>query len=655
MSDLGFLSLVISLILVIYGGVVSVVGARRGHAALVDSGRRSFYAAAAFMTLGIAILFHALVTHDFTLKYVADHSNRALPAPYAFASLWSGQGGSLLFWGWILALYGTAALFLNRDRNRDIMPYVTAVVAANLAFFLFIVIFIANPFEKLPNVNVPADGRGLNPLLQHPAMLIHPPCLYLGYVGMAIPFAFAMAALFSGNLGDAWIRTTRRWVLLPWFFLGIGILLGGRWAYVELGWGGYWAWDPVENASLMPWLAGTAYLHSVMIQEKRNMMKFWNHFLVALTFILAVFGTFITRSGMVSSVHSFTQSEIGPYFLGYILTIIAVTAVMFWVRRRELHSQSKLDSYVSRESAFLLNNLVLLGACFAVLWGTVFPMLSEGLSGVRTAVGPPWFNRVNVPIGLLLLALTGIGPLIAWRRASAKNLRSMFKVPVFGALAAAIVLFAAGVAHFYALVSFSLSVFVSAAVLQEFWRGTRARRRQYGESFATAFRRLVDKNRRRYGGYIVHLGMVSIFVGFTGAAFNAEREATLVPGQTVEIGDYTLRYEKLETGRDANHEWANVRFKTYRGTEYVTDLVPAKHFYTASQQPTTEVAIHSTLKEDLYVAVASVDDEGMVTFKVYLNPLVQWIWIGGFIFALGTLIVMWPDPMDRRYLVPKYA
>jgi cytochrome c-type biogenesis protein CcmF len=655
MAQLGFYTLVLAFVLAVYAAAASVIGQRLRAPEMIASGRRSLYAVTAALTLSIVILFHAFAVNDFSLKFVADHSNRALPWYYAISSLWAGQQGSLLFWVWILSVYAGLVTYRNRAQHQTFMPYVVAVLSVNIFFFVLLLLFIANPFEALPSFNVPPDGRGLNPLLQHPAMMIHPPCLYLGLVGLAVPFAFAMAALFSGSLGDAWIRISRRWMLFPWFFLGIGVLLGGRWAYVELGWGGYWAWDPVENASLMPWLAATAYIHSVMIQEKRDMMKFWNHFLVSLSFGLAMLGTFITRSGIVSSVHSFAQSPIGTYFLGFIILIVVGTGFMFWFRRRELRTESRLDSYLSRESSFLLNNLILLGACFAVLWGTLFPILSEALRGVRVAVGPPWFNQVNVPIGLILLALTGIGPLIAWRRASGKNLRRMFAAPVALALLGALVFLALGMFHGYAVTSFSLSIFVVAGIFQEFWRGIRARRRQFQESAWLALRRLVSKNRRRYGGYIVHLGMVSVFVGITGAAFNVEREATLKPEETVEIGDYTLRYEGVETGRDANHEWANARFSVYKGTRYLTDMIPAKHFYLASQQPTTEVAIHTTLLEDLYIAIASVQADGAISLKVYLNPLVQWLWIGGLIFALGTLIIMWPDPMDRRYLVPKYA
>ncbi|MDP3939674.1 MAG: heme lyase CcmF/NrfE family subunit, partial [Deltaproteobacteria bacterium] len=606
MSELGFSALVICFVLAGYSVFASVLGHRLDNGALVESGRRSAYAVTGLLTLSILLLFYAFVMHDFSLKFVADHSNKALSWNYAAAALWSGQQGSLLLWVWILSLYTAAVVYWNRGRYPELMPYVTAVLAVIIIFFVLLLLFVANPFEKLLSFNVPRDGRGLNPLLQHPAMMIHPPCLYLGFVGVAVPFAFSMAALLTRRLDDSWIRATRRWMLFPWMFLGLGILLGGRWAYVELGWGGYWAWDPVENASLMPWLAGTAYLHSVMIQEKRDIMRFWSHFLVTLTFLLAILGTFITRSGLVSSVHSFAQSPIGPFFLGFIIFTTLAAVIAFWVRRRELQSKSSFDSYLSRESSFLLNNLVLLGACFAVLWGTLFPMLSEAVRGVRVAVGPPWFNQVNVPIALLLLALTGIGPLVAWRRASPRNLRRMFAIPVFIGVAGALLLRVLGITHFYALISFGLSMFVLAGIVQEFWRGTRARRRQFGESTLTALSRLFRKNRRRYGGYVVHVGMVAIFVGITGTAFNSEREATLNQGETVEVGKYTLRYQGVESGRDANHEWAKARFEIFEGTRLAGVMVPAKNFYLASQQPTTEVAIRSSLREDLYLALAAV-------------------------------------------------
>ena len=655
MAELGFYTLVITFVLAIYACGASVIGQRMCLEGLVVSGRRSVYAVCAFLTLAIVILFYAFAVHDFTFKFVADHSNKALTWYFAISALWSGQAGSLLFWVWILSIYSALAAYWNRDRYRDLMPHSLAVLSAIMLFFVLLILFIANPFEILPSFNVPNDGRGLNPLLQHPAMLIHPPCLYLGYVGLAVPFALSTAALLTGKLDDTWVRAARRWMLVPWMFLGLGVLLGGRWAYVELGWGGYWAWDPVENASLMPWIAGTAYLHSVMIQEKRDIMKGWSHFLMSLTFILAILGTFITRSGVVSSVHSFALSPIGPFFLGFIFLIIGALVPLFWMRRHQLRSKSSFDSYLSRESSFLLNNLILLGACFAVLWGTLFPILSEAVRGVRVSVGPPWFNQVNVPIALLLLALTGIGPLIAWRRASPKNLQRMFVMPVSVGLAGSLALWIFGITHFYALVSLGLSIFVVAGILQEFWRGTRARGRQFGESPWRALRRLFGKNRRRYGGYVVHLGMVSIFVGITGTAFNTEREATLEPNETVEVGRYTLRYEGVQSGRDANHEWAKASFRIYEGTDYVGDMFPAKNFYLSSQQPTTEVAIRTSLREDLYLAIASVEPDGTITFKVYVNPLVQWIWIGGLIFGLGTVIAMWPDAENRRQILAKYV
>jgi len=478
-------------------------------------------------------------------------------------------------------------------------------------------------------------------------MALHPPTLYLGYVGMAVPLAFALAALLSGKLSDSWVKDVRLWTLVPWFFLTLGIMLGARWAYVELGWGGYWAWDPVENASLLPWLSGTAFLHSIIIQEKKGMLKIWNMVLIIITFELCIFGTFITRSGLISSVHAFAESSIGPMF-GIFLATSAAFCIWALVRRvPQLRPQNRLESMVSRESTFLLNNLALLGVTFAVFWGTIFPLISETFRGVKITVGAPFFNQVSLPIAMLLLALTGIGPVLAWRRSSPDNLRKQFTWPVAitGAGLALLLLF--GIRHAYVLVCLSLCIFVTATIVQEFYRGTRARRLAHQEGWFEALIKLLVRNQRRYGGYVVHLGMVLIFVGISGTAFNLHMEATLAEGQSTHIGRYTVEFQRILSGRDAAKEWLAGEVKVNVAGQQVATLKPEKRAYTTHNQPTTEVALHSTWRDDLYLVLAGYDfDKKQATFSIYVNPLVRWLWIGGWILSLGTLIAMWP--MSRR-------
>jgi cytochrome c-type biogenesis protein CcmF len=501
-------------------------------------------------------------------------------------------------------------------------------------------VFVSPPFEKLwgladgrvftsviqplnSTVFAPADGRGLNPLLQHPAMAIHPPLLYLGFVGFSVPFAFALAALFTGRLDNLWLRTIRRWALVPWFFLGIGMLLGGKWAYMELGWGGYWAWDPVENAALMPWLVGTAFIHSIMIQEKKNMLRVWNMSLILLTYTLCIFGTFLTRSGVVSSVHSFARSNIAPWFVGYLVLIVAGSTYLIIKRLPDLKTTNRFDSVVSRESAFLINNLIFLGALFAVFWGTIFPMVTEAIRGVKVTVAEPFFNKVTIPIGLFLLFLTGVGPLVAWRKTSTNLMKKIFMMPTLVSCVGLAVMLVFGIRHFYALVCFTLSIFVTATILQEFHRGARARMHSNKENYAQALVRLLDKNKRRYGGYIVHFGMVVLFVGFAGKAFDAEKEAHLQIGESVESRDYKLTYLDTRTLEDPNKIVWQATMDVYKGGEKVKTIFPNRHYYPVPDQPTTEVVLRSTLQEDLYVVLAQPNEDKSAVFKIYINPLVN--------------------------------
>jgi len=653
--ELGVLSMRFALVVAVYAVGVAVVGSRVRRADLVRSCRNAGYATHVLVTIAVAVLLHALLTRDFSLEYVASYSSSTLSVPYTIAALWGGQAGSLLFWVFLLTSMNSLVQFQNRRRNEALMPYVTATMMIIAAFFLALVVFIASPFERLP---VPAqEGAGLNPLLQNYWMMIHPPALYLGFVGCAVPFAFAMAALATGRLGDVWIRTTRRWTLFAWFFLSVGNVLGARWAYEELGWGGYWAWDPVENAAFMPWLSCTAFLHSVMIQEKRNMLKMWNMMLVLLTFILTIFGTFLTRSGVVSSVHSFTQSGLGPFFVAFLVATIVVAGVLVAIRRPLLQSESEIDSFLSREATFLFNNLLLVGIAFATFWGTVFPVISEAVRGIKITVGPPFFNKVNAPLGLALLLMTGLGPVIAWRRASARNLRKNFAWPVLVGLVTGVAAFVAGLHHYYAVVCFSFSAFVMATIVQEFYRGARARQALMGESPPTAIAHLVGKNRRRYGGYIIHAGVVFVFVGIAGSsAFKLEEQQTVRVGEPIQVGRFTLTYRAMRFTDDPHASAMIAEVAVSKNGEPVETMYPEKRLYKRQQQPTTEVALRSTLLEDLYVVLGSYDESTqLATLIVFMSPLVAWLWIGSIVMAVGTVVAVWPSAAEQRALAAALA
>jgi cytochrome c-type biogenesis protein CcmF len=651
MTHLGSLALYLAFVLALYAIVTSVGGAFRRRSVWVASGTHAAYAVFGCVLMAVAALLHALVTRDFNLEYVAAYSSSTLPLSYTIAALWGGQKGSLLFWTFILTFFSTIVQVQNRAKNRELMPYVTATLMTIALFFLGLLCFIASPFERLGFT--PTEGSDLNPLLQNYWMTIHPPALYLGYVSASVPFAFAMASLATGKLGDVWIRTTRRWALLSWFFLSVGNMLGGRWAYEVLGWGGYWAWDPVENAAIMPWFTASAYLHSVMIQEKKNMLKVWNMVLVILTFALTIFGTFLTRSGVISSVHSFTQSGLGPYFMAFLVLVIGVSLGLLFYRLPELKSENELDSLLSREAAFLLNNWVLVGLAFATFWGTVFPVLSEWVRGVKITVGPPFFNKVNGPLGVLLLFLTGVGPVIAWRRASAKSLKRNFSVPLLSGFAAGVLFFTFGYHNYYAVVVFSLAGFVLGTIVSEFYRGARARQAMLHEGSVQALSRLVGKNPRRYGGYVVHIGVVLIFIGVAGSSFfKVEKQISLNPGDSLEIGRYTLKYTGIENSEDAHIASQAAVVEVFIGDQHITTMRPEKRLYKRQNQPTTEVAIRPTLRDDLYVVLGSYDaPSGLATLQVFVNPLLSWLWIGGLTLVLGTCIIMAPNPAERRALV----
>ncbi len=653
----GELALWVALLMAAWCATVSFAGGKLARADLIASGERAAYATGALVLTASIGLWTAILTHDFSLKYVASFTSSNLPTVYLIAAFWGGQAGSLLFWTLILSAFTAVAVFSNRDRNRVLMPYVTGTLGVLLLFFLATLCFASSPYERLDWI--PAEGRGMNPQLQNPGMAIHPPNLYFGFVATHIPFAFVIAALITRQLDSEWLAAVRRWALLSWLFLTVGIVLGMWWAYVELGWGGYWAWDPVENSSLLPWLTQTAFLHSVMIQEKRGMLRKWNVTLVAATFLLAILGTFITRSGVIASVHSFATSDIGRWFLVFLVAATAITAWLVTTRLRDLGAEAHLESMVSREAAFLYNNVALVGIAFSVLWGTLFPILSEAVKGEKITVGQPFFNAVNIPLGLFLLALTGIGPLIAWRRASVANLKRQFAVPVATGAAAGGLLLALGMRDGYALVTYVLAAFVTGTIVQEFTRGTRARRSMYGERLPAALVRLVARNRRRYGGYIVHAGIAMIFAAFAGMAFRGVHgDVRLGPGEAFETTDpygraWTFTNQGISEFDALNRRVAGVTLATTIDGAPGPILSSEKRQHVDSRgnptfEPSTEVGIHTTGKQDVYVVLAGIVGDNVASLSITFNPLVVWVWIGGALMALGGLIVMWPQTETRR-------
>ena len=657
MNQVGSIGVIGALAFGLYAVIAGVLGGRLRSLRITKSAERATLAFFVMVTLAVATLEYLILTDTFSSAYVASHSNRALPFYYKLPVLWSGQEGSLLFWTWLLSIYSALAVLMNRRRNRQLMPYVVSILMGTGVFFSSLVLFVANPFTEVAIAGAggalksftPPDGSGLNPALQYPSMVIHPPMLYLGYVGMVVPFAFAMAALITRQLGDNWIRTTRRWTMVPWMFLGIGIVLGGNWAYEVLGWGGYWAWDPVENASLLPWLAGTAFLHSVMIQEKRGMLKIWNIVLVIATFFLSIFGTFLTRSGIVSSVHAFAQSNIGPFFAVFLGIIVLFSATLLFLRLDFLKSENQLDSVVSRESGFLFNNWVLLAAVFAVLWGTIFPIISKAIENQTVTVGAPFFNRFMIPIGLILLFLTGAGPLLAWRKTSFQSIRQNFTIPLAAAAVITAALYALGLRGFYVSMTVLLTAFVAVATIGEFFKGARTRQHTLHENFPQAIFNLTMRNTRRYGGYVIHLAIVILFVGFLGQAFKSETKGLMAEGDLMHVKDYTLRCESFGTGTTPNYEYERASLSVIRDGHALGLMEPEQRFYTASQQATSHVAIRTSPREDLYVVLAGQDpDSKKAIVQVFINPLVMWVWVGGVVLLLGTLLALVPSRVERE-------
>ena len=655
MGDLGRASLVICLGLSIYATAVGAVAAGTKRRRLAASARNALYACFASVAVAFAVLVWQFYARDFSNVYVAAHSNRTLPLIYTFSALWGGQEGSLLLWLFFLTAYAAGAVFLNRKAAARI-AWVVPVLGFIEIFFAFMLVAIASPFATQ---TAPLDGVGLNASLQNPYMMAHPPFLYLGYVGLSVPFAFAIGALLSGNTDAWWIVATRRWTLLAWMFLGIGQLLGAHWAYEEIGWGGYYGWDPVENAALMPWLSATAFLHSVMVQEKKGMLKVWNMTLVILTFSLSLFGTFLTRSGVIQSVHSFAKSPIGAWFVGFIVIVVVASLGLFLARLPLLRTTTRLESAISREATFLYNNLLLVALALAVLWGVLFPMLSEVVRGETRTVGRPFYDFFLRSFGLPLLLLMGVGPLIAWRKASVASLRRTFQWPVAFALLVGTVLIALGAGSSHpGLIAYTFSAFVLATIFIEFVRGTRARKALDSSSTADAFRSLIQRNRRRYGGYVVHAAVVLLAIGVAGSsAYQTERQTALHQGQSLRIRDYLLTYESLGTRRTTNAVETRAQVKVDKNGHYLTTLTPGENqYFPDAGLFSKEVAIRSDwlTAEDLYLVADDIRPNGVVYFNVWVKPLVNLIWVGGVVFVFGSLIAMWPDAAEQRRLAANY-
>jgi len=670
-ADIGFFSLVIAFIMAVYGTAASVVGGWRSRRATIESARNASLLVFPLLTLSVVALVYALYTLDFSLAYVADVSSPVMSGFVRVTALWGGQAGSVLFWAWLMAGFVAVVLVRNGERDRELMPYVNAIAMLTTAFFVGVVVFITNPFARLwyvPGAQdltvallpppgampyIPPDGGGLNPLLRHFGMIGHPPTTYLGFTGFVIPFAYAMAALITGKCrDDGWIRTTRRWTLVAWVFLSIGLVLGGRWAYDVLGWGGFWGWDPVENAMLMPWLAGTAFLHSVMMTEKRGMLKRWNIVLIILTYSLSLFGTFITRTGVISSVHAFGKSALGPAFLAFIALTFIGSLVLLFARWETLVSEHQLESFFSREAAFVLQNMLFLAIAVAVFWGTVFPLMTELITNTKITVGPPYFKKVTTPLFFTLVLLMGLAPLSAWRKGAVDRLGKAAGLPFLASLG---ITAGWGYLHRMHPASFAALWVVSFVLLRidsEFWKGLRIRMVNRQENLPVALGKLVRHNHRRYGGYIIHLGVVMIALGFIGDAFfKQETQRTLAVGETLTLGEYTLRFDDLQmyAGSDGR-EVVEASAALFREGEYVRQLTPRRDYFVTQKQPVTVPGVYSTPGKDVYVLLVGWEDIGTngSTFKMYLNPLINWVWAGGFTLLAGVLVSAWPSSSRRE-------
>ena len=635
----GVVSVWTCFILAIAGMIIAVVGARRGNERLTSTARMMAYAIFLLMFIANAAMIYGLVTHDFSISYVAQVGSRATPLFFRVISLWSSLEGSILFWGLVLSGFTAAATYFTANRLGQLSDYATGTMLGVSSFFFMLLLGPANPFHLVSPA--PLDGPGPNPLLQnHILMAIHPPFLYLGYVGMTVPFAFAIGALLSGKLDDTWIRETRRWTITAWMFLSLAIMMGMWWSYEVLGWGGYWAWDPVENASFMPWLTATAFLHSVMVQERRDMLRVWNLSLIIATFILTILGTFLTRSGVLSSVHAFSEGPIGKYFLAFIAVILVFSLIMLTGRSSELSSKGKIDNPVSRETVFLINNLLLTAFTFTVLLGTLFPLVAEAARGVKVSVGAPFFNKMTIPLCAALLFMVGVGPALPWRGADKEYLKKKFYVPIGFAIAGIAIALMLGTRSVYGLLAFTFASFALGTNGQEFFQGTRARVRAHGESIPTAFVRLVRSNNRRFGGYIAHLGVIMMALGIAASSeLKTEVQATLRPGESMQVRGYTLRFDKVWGKEEPHRVVIGADLLVFKGDKQVGKLDPRTNFYRVRNEPVPTPSVRERPTHDLYANMMSFERDGSnATFIVYYQPLVGWIWIGGFVVGLGALV-----------------
>jgi cytochrome c-type biogenesis protein CcmF len=675
-ADFGFGVLVITFLVTLYAVFAAIYGERKQIPSMVESARRAMLLTWPLLTLTSLVLIYLLVNNHYEVQFVYEVTSRSMPLYLKITAWWGGQAGSLLFWSWLMAAFASLVTLRKWDRDREFLPWVIVVACVTMAFFIGMNVFFENPFAQLyqtfDGVNphtfkpadavlfTPQDGRGLNPLLRHPGMVIHPPMLYLGFVSFVIPYAFAIAALITGRTDDRWIRLTRRWTLWAWLFLSFGLVLGGRWAYDVLGWGGYWGWDPVEIAAFMPWLTGTAFLHSVMIQEKRGMLKHWNMLLIILTYDLVIFGTFLTRSGVLSSVHSFAQSAIGPLFFGFIgFTLITSVALIIY-RWALLKSETEMTSVLSREALFLLNNLLFMSILVVCFWGVIFPLISELFTGQKVTVGPPFYERATSPLFGALMLLMGIAPLSAWGHSTVKTLGRALWKPIVGALVITALLFVTYTQKIGALIGFFLVALVILVTIYEYWRGAYARQRSQGENIFTAFWNLTGRNRRRYGGYIIHISMMLMAIGILGIEiFQMETQGTLQQGQTVSLGGYDLTYREIAQWDDmpSGVNYRRAVLDVYQDGEYLGQLAPRIDYYYDSQQNMTIPGQRSTLRDDLYVLLVNWEPASAsgATFKIFVNPLVNWLWLGSFLFLAGVVIAAWPAKETERVAVPARA
>ncbi len=654
MADLGAIVVLAAFVVAAFGVAASIVGHLRGISPLIISGQRAALSVSLLAILATAALIYSFVTDDFTVAYVAQRSSYETDLPLKVVAFYAGQAGSLLYWTTALSILTAVVILQNRRRHPELMPYVTAVLLGIQGYFLFLIGFVSSPFERLPYT--PPNGLGMMPLLEDPGMLIHPPMLLAGYMSWAVPYAFAIAALASGRLDTEWVRTTRNYAIFAWLILGIGNLLGAWWAYHVLGWGGYWGWDPVENAAILPWFVGTAYLHSVMIQERRGMLKVWTMALMITTFHLAIYGTFVVRSGLITSVHSFAISGIGPYFLGFLAFSLIGSLILLTRRLGALRSEAEFDSVISRESAFLLNNLLFLGITFATFLGSLFPLFVELVQGTRITVARPYFEQINGPMFLALIILMGIGPLLPWRRASRQLLWKNFAPPVIATGFLAIALFAAGIREFLPLIALASCGFVLFGVGLEYYRGIGVRLRA-GRTIGNALLSMLSSNRRRYGGYIVHIAIILIGVAIVGSNYyQIQREVSLSPGESISLGRYTLTYNGLSEQALPDRRIVSANLDLLEDERPIGQIEPGRSFRrNFERQPTSTIVIRSDLREDLYVVLASWDAAGNASFFMYVNPLVMWLWIGGVVLLVGGLVIIWPEGSPVRSVAASSA